>query len=1017
MTTPISAAKARESAPLTQPPPASVPGPDQVDARGLAIALLNAVRGEVRFDTGSRALYATDGSNYRQVPIGVVVPRDVEDIVTTVAICREFGAPVLNRGGGTSLAGQCCNTAVVIDSSKWVNQIVELNVEERWARVRPGIVLDALRDAAEEHHLTFGPDPATHDHCTLGGMLGNNSCGVHSVMAGKTVDNVIELDVLTYGGERFRVGETSEEALAHIIAEGGERGRLYARLRDLRDRYADQIRARYPDIPRRVSGYNLDQLLPENGFNVARALVGSESTLVTILEAKLRLVPSPPARTLVVLGYPDVFTAADHVPQVLESGPIALEGLDDGLIADMKDKGLHPRDVQLLPDGGGWLLVEFGGQTKEEADQHAQDLIARLQRADDAPSTKLFTDRDEEAKVWEIRESGLGATADVPGKPDTWPGWEDSAVAPSELGAYLRDLRALWDRYGYHADMYGHFGQGCLHCRIDFDLVTADGIAHWRAYEHDAAELVVRHGGSLSGEHGDGQARGELLPIMFGDELVEAFSEYKTIWDPDWRMNPGKVVRPYRLDENLRLGADYHPRILETNFAFPDDEFSFANAAKRCVGVGKCRREEGGTMCPSYMVTHDEQHSTRGRARLLFEMLNGELRDDGWKSEPVREALDLCFACKGCKSDCPVNVDMATYKAEFLSHYYSGLKLRPPAAYAMGLIYWWSGLAAKAPWLANFLTGAPLIGSIAKRVGGIAPQRRIPKYAPQTFRAWWAERTGAGHRRAYAATTDPAPSASARRPDRRRVLLWPDTFNNHFHPDTAKAAVAVLEDAGFEVVIPRATLCCGRPLQDWGMLGLAKSLLRQAMRELRPEIEAGTPIVGLEPSCVTSFRDEIVNFFPRRATARRIREQTYILSEFLEQYAPDYRAGTLDAKAVVHGHCHHKSVLGMGAEESVLRKLGLDIEQPEASCCGMAGAFGFEASHYDVSMAAGERALLPAVRAADRETLVISDGFSCREQIDQGSNRTALHLAEVLAMAIRRRKAAEGGGSAAQTGS
>ncbi len=1005
---------ARDVAPsLTQPPPSTEPPASEVDARGLAIALLNAVRGEVRFDSGSRALYATDGSNYRQVPIGVVVPRDVDDIVTTVAICREYGAPVLNRGGGTSLAGQCCNTAVVIDSSKWVNRILELNPEERWARVQPGLVLDELRGAAEKHHLTFGPDPATHNHCTLGGMLGNNSCGIHSVMAGRTADNVIELEVLTYDGERFRVGETSPDELERIIAAGGRRGEIYRQMRDLRDRVGDEVRERYPDIPRRVSGYNLDELLPENTFNVARALVGSESTLVTILEAKLRLIPSPPARTLVVLGYPDVYTAADHVTEVMEFGPLGLEGIDEGLVNDMKAKGLHPKDVKLLPDGGGWLLVEFGGADKSESDANARNLIDHLGQGDDAPTTKLFDDMAEEAKVWEIRESGLGATADIPHQPDTWPGWEDSAVAPAELGSYLRDLRKLWDQYGYHADMYGHFGQGCLHCRIDFDLVSAPGIEKWLRYERDAAHLVVRHGGSLSGEHGDGQQRGELLPIMFGESLVKAFEEFKTIWDPDWKMNPGKVVRPFRLDENLRLGSHYHPRTMQTTFTFPEDSFSFANAAKRCVGVGKCRRHEGGTMCPSYMVTRDEQHSTRGRARLLFEMLNGELRDEGWQSEAVRDALDLCLACKGCKGDCPVNVDMATYKAEFLSHYYGGLKLRPPAAYAMGLIYWWSGIAARVPRLANFFLGAPVIGSLAKRVAGIAQQRRMPTYAAETFRAWFDRTRGRSPRRAYAAA-----DAGTSRP---QVILWPDTFNNFFHPETARAAVTVLEDAGFEVTIPRGMLCCGRPLFDWGMLGLAKNLLKQVMRELQPQIDAGVPIVGLEPSCVSTFRDEIVNLFPHRAIARRIKEQTFILSEFLERFAPDYRAGSLQGKAVVHGHCHHKSVLGMAAEESVLRKLGLDYEMPESGCCGMAGAFGFEAKHYDVSMAAGERVLLPAVRAADRDTMVITDGFSCRTQIDEGTGRTALHLAQVLEQAIRARKsgsAASGadGGAAASGG-
>ncbi len=988
-------------APVT-PPRATASSADGERVRGLlAIELLNHVKGEVRFDAGSRALYATDASNYRQVPVGVVLPRDADDVIATVAACRRLGVPIVSRGGGTSLAGQGCNAAVVIDHSKYFNQILELNPEQRYARVQPGIVLDTLRDAAEEHGLTFGPDPATHDHCTLGGMLGNNSCGIHSVLAGSTEENVEELEVLTIDGDRFRVGPTSDEELDRIIRAGGRRGELYATLRDLRDRYGDLIRERFPDIPRRVSGYNLEALLPENGFNVARALVGSESTLVTILEAKLKLVDSPPARTLVVLGYPDVYAAADHVPDVLEHGPVGLEGIDEDLVDDMEATGLHTRDLALLPSGAGWLLVEFGGRDKAEADRKARSLVEALGAheggpAGEVPSARIFTDPKEEARVWEVRESGLGATADIPRKPNTWPGWEDSAVAPERLGAYLRELRELWNAYGYRADMYGHFGQGCLHCRIDFDLTSAEGIDRWGRYMHDAAELVVRHGGSLSGEHGDGQQRAELLPIMYGEELIEAFGAFKRAWDPAGLMNPGKIVGAYRLDENLRLGTSYNPRAVETHFSYPDDQFSFANAALRCVGVGECRRHDGGTMCPSYMVTHEERHSTRGRAHLLFEMLNGrELRGEGWRSEPVREALDLCLACKGCKGDCPVNVDMATYKAEFLSHYYSGARLRPRTAYAMGLIYWWAGLAGHAPRLVNAVTHLPVLGALGKRLAGIAPQREIPRFTAQTFGAWWRTRDeGAVERRAEA----------------RRVILWPDTFNDAFHPQVARAAVTVLEDAGFQVVVPSARLCCGRPLYDWGMLTLAKRLLRQVLRELRREIAAGTPLVVLEPSCASVFRDELTNLFPNRQDARRLSDQAYLLSEFLAKYAPDYRPGSLDGlHAMVHDHCHQKSVLGTDAERAILDRTGIDYEALDSSgCCGMAGAFGFEADKYAVSMAVGERVLLPAVRGAPAETFLVTDGFSCREQVAQTTHREVRHLAEVLATAVQRRRVAEG---------
>ena len=951
-----------------------------VDARALAIDLLNEVDGEVRFDAGSRALYATDASNYRQVPIGVVVPHSVEAAIAAVNVARRHGAPIVNRGGGTALAGQTCNAAVVLDFSKYVNRIIELDAAGKRARVQPGIVLDELRNAAERHNLTFGPDPATHDHCTLGGMIGNNSCGVHSVMAGKTDDNVLSLDVLTYDGERLRVGPTPEAELARIVDAGGRRGEIYRRLREVRDTYADDIRARFPNIPRRVSGYNLPYLLPEHGFDVAKALVGSESTCVTVLEAELKLVDSPPGRSLLVLGYPTVFDAADDVPSVMASGCIACEGLDQGLVDDMLAKGLHPDHVALLPDGHGWLLVEFGGKDRDESDGRAKDFMAQLQKRAHPPSSHLYDRPSQEAAIWEVRESGLGATAMVPGKATSGPGWEDSAVPPDKLGAYLRDMAKLFAEHRYKVDMYGHFGQGVLHCRIPFDLVSAAGLADMRRFMDEAADLCLGYGGSLSGEHGDGQARAELLPKMFGDRLIHAFEEFKEIWDPEGGMNPGKVVRPYRILDNLRLGTGYNPPSPKTHFAFQTDHDSFAHAAFRCVGVGECRRHDGGVMCPSYMVTREEKHSTRGRAHLLFEMMNGAEMERGWRNEEVREALDLCLACKGCKGDCPVNVDMATYKAEFYSHYYAG-RLRPRAAYSMGLIYWWAGLAAKAPRLVNAAARAPLLGGLAKRLAGVASERQLPRFANRTFRQRFADH----------------PQTDASRPE---VILWPDTFNNHFHPETAEAAVSVLEAAGYRVTIPRATLCCGRPLYDWGMLDLAERLLRQVLRELRPKIRAGVPVVGLEPSCVAVFRDELVSIFPNRQDARRLSEQTFVLSEFLERvegWSPPH----VDGQAVVHGHCHHRSVIGIRPEEHVLDGTGLDWRFVDTGCCGMAGAFGFEAGeHYRVAMAAGERALLPAVRESDDDTLLIADGFSCREQIEQSTGRHAVHLAEVLAAGL-----------------
>jgi FAD/FMN-containing dehydrogenase/Fe-S oxidoreductase len=982
----------------------------QVDAVGLEEALRSQIRGgsrgDVRFDRGTRALYATDGSNYRQVPIGVVLPRDAGDVLATISLCREFGAPLLCRGGGTSLAGQCCNVAVILDFSKYMARILEIDPARRIARVQPGVVLDHLRTAAEKHHLTFAPDPASHDRCTLGGMIGNNSCGVHSVMAGKTDDNIEELEILTYDGVRMKVGATSSAEIEHILHQGGRPAEIYTQLQSIAATYGDLVRQRFPKIPRRVSGYNLNYLLPENGFHVARALVGSEGTCVTVLEATCRLVESPPERVLLVVAYPDIYQCADHVPEIMEHKPIGLEGFDDLLVGYTRAKGINSEGLALLPEGGGWLMVEFGASTAREAESQARGLMQSLGRGATPPNMRLYTDQQQAKRVWEVRESSLGVTAHPSGEPPNWEGFEDAAVAPEKLGGYLRDLRKMMAAFAYKGSLYGHFGHGCVHNRINFDLQSKAGIAKFRKFMEAAADLVVSYGGSISGEHGDGQSRGELLPKMFGPELVQAFREFKSAWDPEWKMNPGKLIEPYKLDENLRLGAAYSPWEPKTNFQFLADHGSLAEATLRCVGVGKCRREEGGLMCPSYRATHDEEHSTRGRAHLLWEMTQGQGRKDGiirdgWRSEEVKQSLDLCLACKGCKSDCPVGVDVATYKSEFLSHYYEG-RLRPRSAYAFGNIDLWARAASHAPGLVNLTTQLPFLRDISKLVAGIPHERAIPAFAPESFKAWFHRRRKSGFEgaRLSAAPYRGEEGRALAPKDAPPVLLWPDTFNNYFQPATAKAAVEVLEAAGFQVIVPGANLCCGRPLYDHGMLDRAQALLLQILDELSPEIEAGIPIVGLEPSCVAVFRDELLDLFPHDERAQALSRQTFLLSEFLETHAKNFSLPRLDRKAILHGHCHHKSLMKMTAEEAVLRHLGVDFRSPAPGCCGMAGSFGFEPSKYDISIAIGELELLPAVRQAPPDWLIIADGFSCREQIAQGSPRRALHLAEVLQMAL-----------------
>ncbi|MEV5911214.1 FAD-linked oxidase C-terminal domain-containing protein [Streptomyces chartreusis] len=959
------------------------------DVSALERDLRKRVDGEVRFDAGTRAAYSTDGSNYRQVPIGVVVPRTVEAAVEAVAVCREHGAPLLSRGGGTSLAGECCNVAVVVDWSKYCNRLLSVDPENRRCVVEPGIVLDDLNRQLAEYGLQYGPRPATHPNCTIGGMIGNNSCGSTAQAYGKVVDNLHRLEVLTYDGVRTWVGRTGDGELERLTAAEGRQAELYRGMVALRDRHAELVRERYPDIPRRVSGYNLDSLLPEHGFDVAGLLTGSESTLVTVLHAELELVPVPKHTALVVLGYEDICRAADHVPDVLRHEPAALEGVDHQLIHFQQVKHLNPDALEELPGGRAYLMVQLVADTREEVEAKARALIDA--KPDDVDHT-WYDDEQHVHDLWLVRESGLGATAHVPGKPDTWEGWEDSAVPVDRLGDYLRDLKRLYEDFDYgHPSVYGHFGHGCVHTRIPFDLESEQGVARMRAFVEKAADLVVSYGGSLSGEHGDGQSRGELLEKMFGPELVEGFERLKGLFDPGNRMNPGKIVLPYRLDENLRLGADHLPWEPATVFSFLHDEGKFSRAAARCVGVGKCRSLEGGVMCPSYRATREEEHSTRGRARLLFEMVNNDGDSpigDGWRSDEVHDALDLCLACKGCKTDCPVNVDMATYKAEFLHHHYKG-RLRPLAHYSMGWLPAVARVVALAPRSVNALTSVPWVARVAKALGGVAPERDVPVFAEQRFTEWWRVRggpRGEGHR--------------------GEVVVWPDTFTDHFHPAIGRAAVEVLEAAGFRVKVPESAVCCGLTWISTGQLNVARRILGHTIDVLREELRRGIPVVGLEPSCTAVFRADAAELLPKDPDVKRLREQTRTLAELLVERAGDWEPPRVDARAVVQRHCHQYAVMGFDADREILKRAGVDADVLDAGCCGLAGNFGFEKGHYEVSMACAEAGLLPAVREADDATLVLADGFSCRTQVDQaGTGRTPLHLAEVLAAGLTGREA------------
>ncbi|MEU0529020.1 FAD-binding and (Fe-S)-binding domain-containing protein [Amycolatopsis tolypomycina] len=986
-----------------------IPGPHRARHRlpvtELKKALTEAVTGEVRFDTASLALYAHDASNYRQVPIGVVIPKTLDDVVATHRVCHEFGAPIVNRGGGTSLSGETVNYAVVIDHSKYLTHVGETDVEHRRVLCEPGAINEDVNRSTGRHNLVFGPDPSSHSRCVIGGNIGNNSCGIHSVQSQlygpgpRTSDNVHALEVVTYDGARFWVGVGEEDRLDEIIAAGGRKGEIYAALRDLRDRYADRIRSGFrsaEEVPRRVSGFNLDELLPERGFNVARALVGTESTCVTVLQAELLLTPAMLERTLVVVGYDRLPDAAEHaIEMVGQWRPIGLEALDRELIDNQQELAMNVDDLAELPyrEGNAWLLVQFGADTADDSLKRAEEFVEWLVHEKGYGRDRLLVARSVQEggsseDLWTIRESGLGSTAFPKGK-DHWPGWEDSAVPPEKIGAYIEALRKLMDRHGLDGAMYGHMAQGCIHSRIDFDLRTAHGLADYRSFMEEAADLVTSFGGSLSGEHGDGQQRAELLDRQYGPELVQAMREFKLIWDPQAKMNPGKVVDPYPLDEDLKLGTGYNPPRPKTRFAYAEDGGDFAHATLRCVGVGKCRvphAEE--TMCPSYQVTREEKHSTRGRSRLLFEMLQGDVITDGWQSREVADALDLCLACKGCTNDCPVNVDMPTYKAEFRQHHYKSLRRwRPRHAYAFGFIDQAARLASRFPELVNFVTQTPGLAHLARFAAGIDQRRPLPRFAPMTLQEWYRRRGG---------TTNPGG---------RPVVLFPDTFNNHLHTDVGVACVEALEVAGWRVIMPEKHVCCGRPLYDYGFLDAAERYLHRVLDELREYVRADVPVVGMEPSCLAVFKDELTKMLPHDDDAKRLKANAYHFGEFFVKF--DVTPPRLEGKALLWGHCHQRATGGTDPDRKLLERMGLEVDDLKGGCCGLAGSWGFESGKYGVSMDCGEQALLPAVREAGPDCIVVADGFSCQTQIaDSDSGRTALHTAQVLALAGERRKKA-----------
>jgi FAD/FMN-containing dehydrogenase/Fe-S oxidoreductase len=968
----------------------------------LAEELAGALRGAVRFDTASRAMWSADSSNYRHVPIGVVQPVDADDVERAVEVTRRHGVPLLPLGARTSICGQSINEAVVVDFHRHMHRVLEVDPDTRTARVQPGAVLDDLRDAGRPHGLTFGPDPSTHNRCTLGGMIGNNACGSHSVAWGKTVDNVRELDVLLADGTRMTVGGAMDDAAIEAAGRRpGSEGRVYRELHALRDRAADLVRTDTPDLTRRVSGYNVDQLLPEHGFDLAKALVGTEGTCATILGATVRMVESPPARALAVLGFADAYTAADHVVPIREHAPLTIEGMDVGVIGALRAARPDDRTHEQLPRGTGWLYVETGGADAAEARAKAEAIAKEMAWA--TVDHKVVSDAKAMRGLWKIREDGAGIVTRGPGGVEAWPGWEDAAVQPAQFGNYLREFDALLSKHGRSGAYYGHFGDGCLHVRIDFDLLTTAGLKNFRGFLEDAADLAVAHGGSLSGEHGDGQARAELLSRMYSPRMMETFTDFKAAWDPDGRMNPHRVVDPPRIDDDVRvfLGQPTIPTRTQLDLTHDGDpETGFGSAMRRCIGVAKCVTAQGGVMCPSYRVTGEEKHSTRGRARLLFEMASGQLVPDGWQSQEVHDALDLCLSCKGCSRDCPVGVDMATYKTEFLAQHYAGrAKDRPRSHWSMGWLPAWLAVAAKvpgAPRIANALAKRPALASIAKKAGGIAPQRTIPPFAPKPL-------TRLLNRKDHAARPDVA----------QRILLWTDSFTPAFDPELALDAIRVLEALGYRVELPQATVCCGLTWVTTGQVSVARRVIERSLERIRPWLEDGVPIVGLEPSCTAALRGDSLKVLGRdhelaQTASASIRTFSEVLAEHTEQLAE--LADGAEREALVQIHCHQYAELGTDADRAVLGALGVTATVLDEGCCGLAGNFGFEDGHYEVSTACAERGLMPAVRAASGDTTVLADGYSCRTQIRQLDNagHEPTHLASLAARALGLRPGTRG---------
>ncbi|NKE08499.1 FAD-binding oxidoreductase [Kocuria subflava] len=953
----------------------------------------------LRDDLTTRAAYISDASIYRRLPAAVAEPRSVEEIRDLLALARERGWSVVGRGGGTSVAGNAMGDGLVIETSRHFNRIISIDPQSQTAVIEPGVICDQLRDAASTHGLTYGPDPSTHSRCTIGGMVANNACGSHSVAWGTSAENLVAVTVMLADGREVELsaGDTSEPALTQTLT-------------GIRDNHRAMLRTELGQFPRQVSGYGLHYLLEENGFDAAKAFAGTEGTCGIITRMTVKLVRKPAHTALAVLSFDDSFDAATAAPALRVKDVATIEGMGGDLLDALRTRPGQENAGEQLPEGNGWLYCEVGGATREAAQARAHELRGLVDAAGSVSvrNAVVVTDPQEVRDLWRIREASAGIVTRLPDGGEAWPGWEDSAVPPQHLGDYLRDLYALLAEFDLRGIPFGHFGEGCVHIRISFDFNTEDGVQVYRTFIDRAAKLVHRYGGSVSGEHGDGRARSALLSTIYSPEALQAFREFKRAFDPDGLFNPGVLVDPEPIDQGIRPGPGARKFDLTPVHAFSHDGGSVAGALNRCVGVGACRSDVG-AMCPSFVATKDEVHSTRGRMRSLAEMLRGENLKDGWKSKETLEALDLCLSCKACATECPVNVDMATYKSEFLHHHYGeglrsfvGRNRRPMAHAVMG----WLPVLARSmnlvpgiPAVANAAMGVKPLQKTVMKLGGVETQREMITFANRPLASWFKNR-------AKAAGQDLQPGEDPE--GRPSVVLWPDSWTNFMSDGPGKAAVEVLEAMGYRVLMPMGDVCCGMTWHSTGQLDALKREVARTLGVMEPLLEAGYPVIGLEPSCTVMLQDEITELLPGDPRAKTLSERTVTLGKFVADHVDaggDWPFQKLtvkgkSAQAVCQVHCHQKSMLGYDPELAVLDRLGVDVDMVGGGCCGLAGNFGFEPGHLEVSQTLGERELFPKIRAAADGTMVLADGFSCRTQISQGTDAEGLTLAEVLRAAL-----------------